>query len=139
MAHFAKLNEAGNKVIHVQVVSNKIVEDDEGNNREGKGQAFLEKIHGWPAHLWKQTSCNTHNGIHTEGRTPLRKNFASVGDTYDSVRDAFYSSSKPHPSWIFNESTANYDPPKPQPAPVEGSYFNWNEGTADWDQVTPLP
>ena len=38
---------------------------------------------------WIQTSYNTYGGVHSDGGTPLRKNFAGVGYTYDSTRDAF--------------------------------------------------
>jgi hypothetical protein len=38
---------------------------------------------------WVQTSYNTHDGVHALGGTPLRKNFAGVGYTYDPVADEF--------------------------------------------------
>jgi hypothetical protein len=38
---------------------------------------------------WIQTSYNTRWGQHLLGGTPLRKNFAGIGDTYDPDRDAF--------------------------------------------------
>ena len=38
---------------------------------------------------WLQTSYNTQGGVHLEGGSPLRKNFAGVGCTYDSIKDAF--------------------------------------------------
>ena len=47
---------------------------------------------------WVQTSYNTRGGKHyapdsqdEDSGTPLRKNYAGVGYTYDAVRDAFYS------------------------------------------------
>ena len=38
---------------------------------------------------WIQTSYNTRGGAHILGGTPLRKNYASIGGTYDATRDAF--------------------------------------------------
>lgn len=38
---------------------------------------------------WIQTSYNTLEGVHKTGGSPLRKNFAGIGFTYDPVRDAF--------------------------------------------------
>ena len=38
---------------------------------------------------WIQTSYNTYAGEHRQGGTPLRKNYAGIGFTYDSVRDVF--------------------------------------------------
>lgn len=52
---------------------------------------------------WVQTSYNTQGGQHPEGR-PLRKNYAGVGFTYDSNRDAFIPP-KPEGSWILDEET----------------------------------
>jgi len=131
MAHFAKLTKEGDKVLAVHVVGDKIITDEDGNERENKGQGFLEKTFGWPSHLWKQTSYNTHDGVHLLGGTPLRKNFAGLGMIYDSKKDVFYGSS-PYPSWIFNEAKANWDPPTPLPAEVEGSCWKWDEGTLAW-------
>ena len=54
---------------------------------------------------WVQTSYNTHGGVHVNGGTPLRKNFAGIGYTYDSQRDAFYSP-KPFNSWLLDEANA---------------------------------
>lgn len=37
----------------------------------------------------KRTSYNTKGGVHAEGGTAFRRNFAGVGYSYDPVRDAF--------------------------------------------------
>jgi len=38
---------------------------------------------------WIQTSYNTRNGVHLNGGTPLRKNFAGIGYVYDPEKDEF--------------------------------------------------
>ena len=38
---------------------------------------------------WIQTSYNTFGGVHKLGGTPLRKNYAGIGYTYDKTKDAF--------------------------------------------------
>ena len=53
---------------------------------------------------WIQTSYNTRGGAHILGGTPLRKNYASIGGTYDATRDAFLPPHK-HASWTLNEET----------------------------------
>jgi hypothetical protein len=58
---------------------------------------------------WVQTSYNTHGGQHPNG-TPLRKNYAGIGYTYDAVRDAFIPP-KPDPTWILDEATCLWGPP----------------------------
>jgi hypothetical protein len=136
MAHFAKLTKAGNIVLKVEVVHNSILNDGTPNENEEQAQRFLENLHGWPANLWKQTSYNTHAGVHVLGGTPLRKNFAGVGMIYDSVKDAFHGK-QPYPSWTLNDITALWEAPVTPPTYEEGSYFNWNEGTQSWDKETP--
>jgi len=136
MAHFAKLNKDGNQVLNVTVVHNSILDDGTSNENEEQGQRFLENLYGWPANLWKQTSYNTHSGVHIYGKTPLRKNFAGIGMTYDSAKDAFYGK-KPYDSWSLNEITARWEPPLAQPPHEEGSYYNWNDDTQSWDKETP--
>ena len=82
---------------------------------------------------WVQTSYNTHGGVHSEGGTPLRKNFAGVGDTYDKARDAFY---EPHinASWVLNESTCQWEAPVAYPD--DGKRYYWDEDTTNWVERT---
>jgi hypothetical protein len=80
-------------------------------------------------HGWVQTSYNTHGGQHPEGR-PLRKNYAGVGYTYDSGRDAFIPP-QPYPSWTMSEDTCLWSAPVAMP--TEGGPFSWNESTLSWD------
>ena len=80
---------------------------------------------------WIQTSYNTHGGQHPEGR-PLRKNYAGIGYTYDSQRDAFISP-KPFASWLLNESTCQWDAPIPMP--IDGKMYKWDETTTSWVEM----
>jgi hypothetical protein len=77
---------------------------------------------------WIQTSYNTHGGQHPEGR-PLRKNYAGIGFTYDSVRDAFIPP-KPYASWTLNEDTCLWDAPVAYP--TDGKRYTWDEATTNW-------
>ena len=84
----------------------------------------------------KRTSYNTRAGVHQLGGTPFRKNYAGKGMLYDPVRDAFYHPS-PYPSWILDEDTAIWQPPKPRP---EGKDWYWKEDTTEWvDYYWELP
>ena len=71
MSHFAKIEN--NIVTQVIVVEQDIINTG---------------LFGDPA-SWIKTSYNTHNGVHLLGGTPLRKNFAGIGYTYDPVADEF--------------------------------------------------
>lgn len=81
---------------------------------------------------WIQTSYNTMAGVHTLGGTPLRKNYASIGYTYDSIRDAFIAP-QPYPSWILDEDTCCWEAPIAYPD--DGNAYDWNEETTSWDTV----
>jgi hypothetical protein len=83
-------------------------------------------------HGWVQTSYNTHGGVHANGGTPLRKNYAGIGYTYDSGRDAFIPP-KPYTSWTMNETTCLWDCPVAMP--TEGGPYTWNETNQSWDAI----
>jgi hypothetical protein len=81
---------------------------------------------------WIQTSYNTHGGVHSDGGVALRKNYAGVGFTYDSVRDAFIPP-QPYPSWILVEDTCQWTAPVAYPD--DEKQYSWNEETETWDET----
>jgi hypothetical protein len=83
-------------------------------------------------HGWVQTSYNTHGGVHANGNTPLRKNYAGVGYAYDEDRDAFIPP-QPYPSWTLNDDTCLWDCPVAHPS--DGEIYSWNEAGQTWDAV----
>jgi len=120
MAHFAKLDETNN-VIGVHVLNNEVIIDADGNEQEQVGIAFLTQLNGGVG-WYKQTS---YNGT-------FRKNYAGVGFTYDSVRDAFIAP-KPFPSWTLNEDTCQWEAPVAYPD--DGKHYVWDEATTNWKEV----
>ncbi len=82
---------------------------------------------------WLQTSYNTQGGVHLEGGTSLRKNYASVGMIYDATRDAFIEP-QPYNSWTLNEDTCLWEAPTLHP--TDGLMYAWNENTLAWIEVT---
>jgi hypothetical protein len=95
MAHWAEIDK-DNLVIRVTVGSNE--DHDEGY------QWLIDNLGG----TWVKTSYNTHGGIHALGGTPLRKNYAGIGMTYDESRDAFIPP-KPEGDYILNEETCLWE------------------------------
>jgi hypothetical protein len=89
--------------------------------------------------VYKQTSYNTHKGVHSNGGTPFRKNYAGLGYTYDADRDAFIPP-KPYASWVLDESTCLWNSPVAMPSDVgQGDppkMYTWNEETVNWVEVT---
>lgn len=109
MSHFAQVNEQG-------IVEQVIVAE----------QDFIDTLPNPSS--WVQTSYNTFGGQHPEGR-PMRKNYAGIGFTYDSVRDAFIPP-QPYASWLLNENTCLWE--SPIPFPNDGNRYTWDEATTSW-------
>lgn len=101
MAHFAFVNEQN-------IVEQVIVADQD---------VIDSGLFGNPS-SWVQTSYNTYGGVHSLGGTPLRKNFAGIGYTYDPVRDAFISSKPDGKGWILDEETCIWINPEQQKAQI---------------------
>lgn len=132
MAHFAEI-DSNNIVIQVAVLADDATEET------------CQRIFN-SDNRWIQTSYNTHGGVHTQGGTPLRKNYACIGYTYDEERDAFIP---PRPfkswlSWVLNEETCLWEAPYPMPDPLPDGTMNksrvWNEEQRQWiilDSPTP--
>jgi hypothetical protein len=129
MASFAKLNSE-NIVITVESVVNEVLKDSNGIEQEYIGIQFLKTLYNEPNAIWKQTSYNTHGGVHDNGGTPFRKNHAGIGYIYDSQRDAFIPK-KPYNSWILNENTCIWEAPISKPN--DNNVYEWNETTKTWD------
>jgi len=104
MSHFAKINSSN-------VVTEIIVSEKDFINSGSVGDEFL----------WVQTSYNNN----------FRKNYASVGNTYDRTRDAFIEA-KPYPSWTLVEDTCRWAAPTVNPSTGPDDIYNWNEDTASW-------
>jgi hypothetical protein len=114
LTHYAKIEDG--------VVTNVIVAE----------QDFIDTQEG----TWVQTSYNTRSGVHLNGKTPLRKNYAGIGYTYDSTRDAFYPP-QPYPSWVLNETTCQWDSPVAVPNDAsDDKQYTWDEDTTSWVEVT---
>jgi len=136
MAHFAKLGING-KVIGVHAVNNSDLLNGSGVEDETVGQQFLERIHGWPASMWIQTSYNTSAGVHKLGGTPLRGQYAGLGMTYDEDNDIFIKK-QPYASWTLNTTTASWESPTPMPnsnTDDKPDIYTWNESTKSWDKT----
>ena len=119
MAHWAEL-DGDNVVLRVLVGSNS--DSDEGY------QWLIDNLGG----TWVKTSYNTQGGVHSLGGTPLRKNYAGIGYTYDSVRDAFIPP-KPFNSWVLNESSCLWEAPVAYP--TDGKMYTWDEASTSWVEV----
>jgi len=70
------------------------------------------------------------NWLETRKDGSIRKNYAGIGFSYDSTRDAFIPP-QPYPSWTLNEETCLWECPVAYPD--DGNMYNWNEETQTWD------
>ena len=117
MAHFAKVTDG--------VVTQVIVAEPE----------FFETFVDTSPGQWIQTSYNTHGGVHLQGGTPLRKNFAGIGYSYNPTADCFVPP-KPYASWTLDTQTCLWQPPVAMP--TDDKMYRWNETTQAWDEI-PAP
>jgi hypothetical protein len=115
MSHFAKVVDG--------IVTQVIVAEPEFF------QTFVDSSPG----EWIQTSYNTYGGQHKNGGTPLRKNYAGIGYSYDRTKDAFIPP-KPFASWVLNDDTCLWGAPTPMP--TDNKYYEWDETTTSWKEVT---
>jgi len=122
MAHYAKVVDS--------IVTKVIVAESEFFD------TFIDNSPG----EWIQTSYNTYGGQHfdpetgeVDDGTPLRKNYAGVGYTYDVDKDAFYAP-QPFASWTLNETTCLWEAPVAYPD--DGLNYVWNESITNWTEIT---
>ena len=114
MAHYALIE---NDIVVTVLVANDISDCGEGE--------------------WIQTSYNTREGKHydntmaEDSKPALRKNFAGIGFSYDSTRDAFIPP-KPYDSWVLNEETCVWD--APTLVPTTPKKWIWDEDTTSWKE-----
>lgn len=120
MAHFAQINSE-NIVTQVIVVSNDDCGGGEYPASDSIGAEFCANLLGG---TWKQTSYNNN----------FRKRYAGIGYIFSEELDAFIAP-QPYPSWIFNQETADWDPPIARPA--EGMWA-WNEAAQQWDEIVQI-
>jgi len=109
MSHWAEIDN-DNIVIRVLVGDNNVPDE---------GQSFMESLGG----TWIKTSYNGN----------IRKNFAGIGFTFDSERDAFIAP-KPFDSWILNEDTCHWQAPTPMPT-TENKRYYWSEDDLSWRET----
>jgi hypothetical protein len=127
MAHFAQL-DSNNLVLQVICLENSILENEQGQPVEQLGINFLQNLYGSNT-IWAQTSYNTRAGIYHVSSTneadpdqskAFRKNFAGIGYSYDSTRNAFIN-------------------PKPSVSPQDEQYVTFDEFSCLWIYSPPQP
>ena len=125
MAHYAFLD------------SNNFVTEVITGKNEGEDGIDWEQWYGeYRGQTCKRTSYNTFAGVHNNGGTPFRKNYAGIGYTYSAERDAFVPP-KSYLSWTLNETTCQWEAPTPYP--TDGKPYRWNEPTLAWvENVMPV-
>lgn len=121
MAHYAKVKDG--------VVTQVIVAEPEFFD------TFVDNEPG----EWIQTSYNTRGGVHygqdgePDDGTPLRKNYAGIGFTYDRDKDAFIPP-QPFASWGLNDDTCLWEAPVAYPD--DGNMYKWDEDNIQWLEIT---
>lgn len=121
MAHYAFLDDNN-------IVTEVIVGVDETELIEGKTP---EEWYGeFRGQRCVQTSYNTFGGVHTLGGTPLNKNYAGIGYTWDGTG---FAAPQPYPSWTLNNDSYLWEAPTPMP--TDGKRYTWDEDSQSWIEV----
>ena len=128
MAHFAEI-DSNNIVLRVLVVDDKDAQNENGDEVDSIGINYLNAAFGG---TWIRTSYNTRGGVHLLDKTPFRKNYAGIGMTYDSTRDAFIPP-QPYASWTLVEDTCLWEAPVTYPD--DGKLYRWDEETTNWVEI----
>lgn len=116
MAHYAFLDDNW-------VVTEVIVGIDE-----------TEQIEGLSPEQW-YANFRGQRCVRTSYNGNIRKNYAGIGYTYDTERDAFIPP-KPYDSWVLDEETCRWEAPVAYPEDAaEGEFYTWNEETTSWELV----
>ena len=79
---------------------------------------------------WVQTSYNTHGGVHTQGGTPLHKNYAGIGYTFDGTG---FAAPQPYASWSLDETSYLWQAPVAMPE--DKKHYVWNEDDLAWVEL----
>jgi hypothetical protein len=113
MAHYAFLDENN-------IVTEVITGIDETELIEGLDtETWYGNFRGQTC---KRTSYNNN----------IRKNYASIGWTYDEARDAFIPP-KTFNSWTLDEATCLWQAPTPMP--TDDKKYYWSEDDLTWKEV----
>jgi hypothetical protein len=115
MAHWAKVENG----VVVQV---NVVDDD-----------FLQANPDRYTGEWIKTSYNTYGNVHTLGGTPLHKNYAGIGYTWDGTG---FAAPQPYPSWQLDQETYLWQ--APEPMPEDGKHYTWDEESLSWIEIPEL-
>ena len=109
MAHYAYID--GDSIVVMVIVGKDETELINGLDTE----TYYAQGTPW---LVKRTSYNNN----------IRYNYAGIGYTYDTERDAFIAP-KPFASWVLDEATCRWEAPVAMPS--EGMW-RWDEATVSW-------
>ena len=128
MAHFAELN-SNNKVIRVLTACNQDIANNGGEQSEQAALHF-QSLNNFSSNgvKWVQTSYNNN----------FRKRYASIGYTYDPIKDKFISP-QPYPSWSL-DTNDDWQAPVAYPTVLLDSYnkpyvISWNENEQKWTGI----
>jgi hypothetical protein len=111
MAHYAFMDE--NNIVTEVIVGIDETETIEGLDTETWYGNFRSQV-------CKRTSYN-HK---------IRKQYAAIGFTYNSVNDVFIAP-QPYPSWLLDN---NFDWQPPTPKPNQGQWY-WDEENLMWQEL----
>ena len=123
MAHYAFLNTDNVVTEVITGINEEIIQTDLDGTQVGGSSEAWETFYGNIRNqICKRTSYNGN----------YRKNFAGIGFSYDSERDAFIPP-KIYSKWILNEDTCKWEAPVEYPS--DGKIYIWNDNKGEWEEL----
>ena len=123
MAHFAFLNSDNEVISVIAGVDEWVMQTDTDGTLVGGSTEVWEAFYAaQPWHAAANCKRTSYNG-------DIRKNYAGIGYTYDTARDAFIAPQL-FASWTLDEATCRWQAPAPYP--TEGGPWTWDEHTLSW-------
>jgi hypothetical protein len=105
---------------------NNVVNVITGRNRE----EIVDGISNWESYYSEHLGCKV---VETCINGSIRKNYATIGGKYDSVRDEFVNL-QPFPSWTLTE-TNDWIAPETGQVLEDGVTYGWDEDNQRWFSI----
>lgn len=130
MAHYALIDENNIVVQTITGVDEDVVQQDLDGSFVGGSTEAWEAFYA--SRPWFEGLTCKRTSYHGN----IRKNYASIGYTYDPNRDAFIPP-KDFDSWVLDEQTCRWVAPIPYPS--DGASYVWDEANVNWVSLASQP
>lgn len=102
MAYYCRVDKKTKLVLFVHTINNNDCMDENGNENELTGIAYLKKIHA------NQPWIDKCIFVKTSYNNNIRKNYAGIGYLYDEITDRFVPPKPTGDNWRFDDENCKW-------------------------------